>query len=309
MTTPASGARTRVAYIAEVTPGTTPATPAFQNMRVTGAGIRTNKTTKAVAEIDPTLNVRDEPELSQSGSAAYNFALTYGSFDDIIANVLGSSWSTNAINNSNGQATMTFEETLDLNGSLSFSRLTYGLVDSFSLSAQVGSEINGSFNVVGQKETLATAIISSATYTAANTKAVMAPGLGVAALSVGSLSAPKVKGIKFDIKRNLRPRFVLDSLYPDSFGQASVDVTGTIDLYFAANAHYQAVLDHGGGALSFNLGTVTTEKYTVSMPNIVFLDGARQVGGTTSDVMVSIPIRATKDPSALYSIGLTRAVA
>ena len=267
MTTPASGARTRVAYIAEVTSGTTPTTPSILNLRVTGAGIRTNKSTKAIAEINPDLNVRDEVEVTQSASAAYNFALNYGSLDDIIANVLGNSWTTNAISNGNGQAAMTFEETLDLNGSLSFSRLTYGLVNDLSLNVQAGAEISGSFNVVGQKETLATAIISGATYTAANAKAVMAAGQGVAALSIGSLTTPKVKGIKFDIKRNLRPRFVVDSLYPDSFGQSLVDVTGSIDLYFAANAHYQAVLDHGGGALAFTMGTVTNEKYTVSMPN------------------------------------------
>ncbi len=309
MTTPASGARTRVAYIPEVTPGTTPATPTFLNMRVTGAGIRTNKSTKAIAEINPDLNVRDEPQVSQSASAAYNFALNYGSLDDIIANVLGSSWATNAIGNSNGMPTLTFEETLDLNGALSFSRLTYGLVNDLSLNVQAGAEISGSFNVVGQKETLATAIISGATYTAANAKAVMAAGLGVGALSIGSLTAPKVKGIKFDIKRNLRQRFVVDSLYVDSFGQALVDVTGTLDLYFASNAHYQAVLDHGGGALAFTLGTVTGEKYTVSMPNIVFLDGARQVGGTTSDVMVSIPFRALFNSGTSNSISITRAVA
>lgn len=310
MALPASSARVRVAYIAEVTPGTTPATPGFNIMRVTGAGIRTNKKTQAIRELRTDANVMAEVQTSQSASAQYQFALSYASFDDIIAAALRSTWTTNVVKNGTSLASFTFEEMGDNNGSNTFSRLTYGLIDQFSLDIPAEGAITGSFNVVGQKEALATAAISGATYTAANTKTPMAAGLSVASLSLASLSTPKVKRMTLDIKNSLRQRFVVDSLYPDSFGHDLIDVSGTIEMYFPDNTAYQKVLDHGGGALAVTLGQVTSEKYTLSLPTITFLDGARQVGGTNNDVMVNIPFRATgSDNSSNPSIQITRAVA
>lgn len=310
MALPASSARVRAAYIAEVTPGTTPSTPAFQIMRVTGAGIRTNKKTAAIRELRTDANVMAEVQQSQHATAAYQFALSYGSFDDIIAAALRSTWSTNVVKNGTTLASFTFEEMGDNNGTNTYSRLTYGLIDTFSLDVPAEGNITGSFGVIGQKEALATSAIASATYTATNTKTPMASGLSAGSLSVASLSTPKVHRVTLDIKNGVRPRFVIDSLYPDSFGHDLMDVTGTIEVYFVDNTAYQKVLDHGGGSLAVTLGSVTGEKYTISLPTITFLDGARQVGGTSNDVMVSIPFRATgSDNSSNPSIQITRAVA
>lgn len=309
MATPASAAQTRVAYIAEVTAGTTPSSPAFQVLRATGAGIRTNKSTEAVRELAADENVRDEIQVGQRGSAAYNFALSYGTLDDIIAAALRGTWATNVVVNGVTEQSFTFEETLDLNGSKSYSRLTYAVVDTFALDVSAQKGITGSFALIGQKETLATSILSSATYVAANTKQPMAAGVSVASLSVASLSAPKVNKLTLNIARGVYANEVIDNLYPDSFGRGLCDVTGSLDLYFVANAHYQAVLDHGGGALSFNLGQTTNEKYTFSLPSIVFLDGVRQIGGANGAVMVSIPFRAKYNAGIGGSIQITRAVA
>ncbi len=304
-TLPAS-AVTRCAYVAESTWGTTPSSPAFQVMRVTDAGIRTNTQTKVIQELATDRNVRDEVETFQGGSAAYKFALSYGSTDDILAAVCHGTWQTDVLVNGTTRTSFTFEETLQLNGALSFSRLTGGMIDSLDLNIASESEISGGFNVKGQKETLDTAILSSATYTSANSKQVMSTGVSVASLAVASLTTPKVKSLSLQIKNNLRDRPTIDSLYSDPFGEGLIDVTGTMELYFAANAHYQAVLDHGGGDLSFTLGQTTGEKYTFDLPGIVFLDGARNVGGVNNDVMISVPWRAKYTSSK--SLQITRAV-
>lgn len=305
----ASAVRTRVAYIAEVTSGTTPATPAFTTLRVTGAGIQTNKKTTPIREIRSDLNVPDEIESAQSAAAAYSFALSYGTFDDIMAAVLRSSWSSDVVKNGTSRTTFTFEETLNFIGSLGFSRVTYGIVDTFSLDITAEREITGNFNVVGMKEELDTAIIASATYTAVNANPVMSAGNSVAALSVASLTTPKIRRVMFEVKNGTRIQPVVDSLYPGGFGDDLMDVTGTIEVYFDGNAAYQKVLDHGGGALSITIGNASGSKYTIAFPTIVFLDGKRQVGGTSSDVMVSIPFRAKgSDNSSNPSISITRAV-
>lgn len=310
MTLPSS-ARLRTAYVAESVPGTTPATPTFLMLRVTQAGLRTEKTTRAVQEIVSDLNLRSEVQTFQKASATYNFALSYASFDDILQYSLYSgAWQTNVITNGTTETTFTIEETADIGGgSFLYDRATNCIIDHLTLDISAQQEVTGSFSVFGMKEVLDTAIISGSTYTAPNNKQVMAAGAGVASLSVLSLATPKVRKVSLDVKNNLRDRPVVDSLYTSSFGRGLTDITGTIDAYFDANTTYQKVLDHGIGALSFTVGTVTAEKYTFSMPQCQFLNGARQVGGTGNDIMISIPFRAVFDTGISGSIRITRAVA
>jgi len=310
MALPASVARTRVAEIIEVTNGTTPTTPVFQNLRVTGAGLRSNKGTAPIRELRSDANVIAEVQTAQWATGAYNFALSYGSFDDIFSSALRNTWSTNVLKNGTSIISMTFEETLDHNGSSTYARVPYALVDTLSLQIDAEKEVTGSFGLIGQKLVVDTAIASGATYTATNTKMPMAAGLSVAALSVLGLSTPKVKGLKLDIKNGIRRRHVVDSLYPDSFGYDLMDVTGSVDIYFDSNAALTQVLNHGTGSIAATIGQTTNEKYTISLPVVQFLDGVRQLGGTNADVLMSIPFRATgSDNSSNPSISITRAVA
>ncbi|WP_238258576.1 phage tail tube protein, partial [Methylobacterium gnaphalii] len=90
----ASGSTRRIAYVPETVFGTTPATPSFKTFRATGGGPRTNKTTGTSDEIQADRNVRDEYQLGQDVSGAYNFELAYGNLDDLLEGVLFSTWST-----------------------------------------------------------------------------------------------------------------------------------------------------------------------------------------------------------------------
>lgn len=300
---------TRVAYIAETTFGTTPSTPTFQVLRTTNAGLATNKLTGTSQDLRADGNVPDEFLLGMDVEGSYNFELSYGTLDDILAGALAAPWATNVLKNGMTPKFFTFEETIELGTTDSFSRFVGCMVDSFSLDITARQAITGSFGLIGKSETLATSIISGATYTAANTKAVMTAAASVGALTVGSISpAPLVRRVQLQINRNLRRRAVVDSLYTTEPGVGRCDVTGTIEAYFASNALYQAVLDHDSIALEMTLGTVTSEKYTIEIPVAKLGSGRRVVGGNGSDIMVNIPFRALYSSSDAASIIVTRAV-
>ncbi|MBN8958581.1 MAG: phage tail protein [Rhizobiales bacterium] len=160
------------------------------------------------------------------------------------------------------------------------------------------------------EETLASAIVSGATYTAPNDNEIMVAGVSVGGLAVAGLSpVPKLRKVTLNIEQNIRKRPTINSLYTEEFGWGFLDVTGTFEAYFESGALYQEVLDHGGGALSLTLGQTTAEKYTIDLPAVRFLDGERQVGGNEDDVMVSVPFRARYDGTETASIKITRAVA
>lgn len=305
----ANGAGTRVAYVAETTYGITPEDPAFKTFRTTTGNLRTNKSTGVSDERQSDRNIRDEFLLGLDGAGSYDLDLTYGTLDDLLEGAMMGTWATNVLKNGTTPKSFTFEETLELGATDSFSRFTGVMVNSLSLNIASRAAVTASLDLMAQKETLATAIVAGATYVPPGPDPVSTASANVASLVVGAISpAPKVRSLSFQFANNLRTRPVVGALYSEEFGAGRFDVTGTLEAYFESNDLYQAVLDHGGGALSLTVGNATTKKYSLLFPKIIFLNGERQVGGNSDDSMVSIPFRAVYDATEACSVKITRAV-
>lgn len=304
----ASGSEVRVAYVAEASWGVTPATPSFKTIRATNGGLRTNKQTGTSEERQADRNVRDEFLLGLGASGNYAAELTYATFDEWFEAALCGTWTADVLKNGTARRSFTVEETLELGATDSFSRFTGATVGGFTLGLTAREKATLGWDWMAKQEMLATAIVAGATYAAPNTNDVMTASKSVAALTLSTGSA-KVRSLQMQVSNNLRERPVVGSVYSEEFGVGRFDVTGTIEAYFESNALYQAVLDHGSGALSFTIGEVTDEKYAFLLPRIRFGDGSRVIGGTNDDVMVSIPFRGLFDPTEACSIKITREVA
>jgi hypothetical protein len=306
----ASSAGARIAFVAESTFGTIPTSPTFQVARVTGGGLRTTKTTGKSNELQADRNVRDEFLLGLDASGSYPFELTYGSLDAIMEAALFGAWSANVLKNGVTRRSFTIEETLELGATDSYHRFSGAMINTLSLDITAKQAVTGAIGVMAKQESLGTGILAGSVYTAANIRTPMTAAASVGALSVASLSpAPKIRRITFEANNNLRARPVIGSPYSEEFGEGDCDVTGSIEAYFDSQALYSAVLAHGGGALVMTIGHVSGEKYTVNFPNIVFLDGVKQIGGNNDDVMVNVPFRAKYDSVSGASMSITRAVA
>ncbi|MGQ4273397.1 phage tail tube protein [Terrihabitans sp. B22-R8] len=306
----ASSSEARIARVVETAFGITPATPTFITSRVTGGGLRTNKATATSDELRADRNVTDEAMVGQDVAGSYPFELSYGSFDDLFEGALFGAWNNNVLKNGVARKFFTFEETLELGATDSFSRFSGCMVNTMSLAIERRGKVTGSFGLMGQKETLASAIVTGATYTPASAEPIMNSSSHVLALNVsGAAAQPKVANLNFEVNNGLRTRAIVGSLYSEEFGAGRCEVTGTLEAYFESNELYQRVLDHGGGALSATIGAAANKKYAFLFPKIIFGDGARQIGGNGDDVMMSIPWRAVFDPAEACSIKITRAVA
>lgn len=305
----ASGSGRQIAYTAESAYGTVPATPTWKVLRSTGGSLRTNKSTVVSDEIRADRNVSDELQTAQDVTGSYNFELSYGTLDDLLEAALCGTWATNVLKNGTVQRSLSFEERLDMGGgAFSFSRFDGCQVNSLSLSLNARERITGSVDLMGQSEALDTAIVTGATYTAANSKAIQTTSTGVASLLVGG-SAIKIRQMSLQVANNLRTRPLVGSLYTDSLGYGRCDITGSLMAYFESNALYQQALDHGAGAISFTVGSVANEKYAFSLPICRLLNPERAPGGNTDDVMVTIPFRAIFDSASGAEMTITRAVA
>lgn len=305
----ASTSLSRVAYVPETTWGTTPSTPVFQIFRRTSGEMRTRKTTGVSEEVTDNRNVREEFLLGKDPEGSFDFELSYGTLDDFLAAALQGAWSANVLKVGAVRQPFTIEQRLTVASDSLFARFTGCEVDTLNLTFPARGKCSGSVGFKGQTEALDTSIVTGATYTAANTNAVMT-GISAASMAVAGLSpAPVVRSVSLAISNGLRVRDQLGSAYTDQFGSGMCEITGQLDAYFTSNALYQKVLDHGGGAISFTIGGVANEKYTINIPSARFLNGSRTLGGRNDDVMVSIPFRAENDASSASSLVITRAVA
>lgn len=305
----ATGANRRVAYVAETAYGETPTTPAFKTLRTTGGGLRTNKSTTTSQEIQADRNIRDEIMTGMDVNGSYPFELSYGSFDDILEAALFNSWSTNVLKNGTTRKSFTVEEMLTVAGVENYRRFTGVMVDGLSLSISSREIVTGSIDLLGVKETLASAPVAGATYAAAASSPVMSSSASVASLAITGLGAsPAVKSLSLDFKNNLRNRPLVGNVYSDELGEGMFDATGQMEVYFSSNALYQHVLDHDTGSVSFDLGLLVGSKYTFLLPKVIFGNGEVKAGGQNEDVLVSMPIRAVFDPTEACSIKITRAV-
>lgn len=304
----ADGSQTRIAVVAETTYGTTPSTPTLKVLRARGSSLRADKTVVTSEEIRADRNVADEILVGMGASGGIDFELSYGTLDDLLSGALCADWATNVLKNGVTPKFFTVEETIEAGVTDTYSRFTGMMVDRFSMDLTSRAIVKGSVSFKGKQQSLATSAISGATYTAANTKAIQAAPGGIASLNVASLS-PRVRSLSLEINNNLRERPVIDSLYSEQLGLGQCSVTGEIEMYFESNAVLQAVLDHGSGALSFTVGSVTNEKYTFLIPKIIFGNGAMGERNNTSDVMVRVPYRGVFDTTEAASIKITRAVA
>lgn len=306
----ASGSGVRVAYVPELVFGTTPVTPAFKPLRVTSGGLRTNKSTGTSNERRPDRNVADEFELGQDVTGTLDFEMTYGSMDDMIADILFSEWDNDVIKNGVTPKFFTLEETIPVGAVEYYSRFSGCMANTMSLNIAAREEVKGQIGFMGTMETPSDAALVDATYTDPSTTPIMTASANVANFAVtGLTNMPPVRSLTLELNNNLRARPSVGTKYSAEFGAGRFDLTGTLNAYFANNALYERVLAHGGGAISFVMGNAAGEKYRVTLPKIIFGDGERAIGGSNDDVMINLPFRAVFDPTEACTLKIERAVA
>jgi len=249
----ASTSKSRVAYIAESSYGTTPATPTFKTFRRTSGQMAHNKGVIESREINLDRNIREVYQVAHDVAGTYEFEASHETLEDFIEGALMSAWSTNSATVGNTQFPFTIEETIDLGGG-SFSYLRYlgCLIDRLELSVNARGAMTGSVSFIGQQmQDPATSIISGATYTAANAEAIYTADT-VASLVIHSLSpVPVLKSFNISIENNIRLREQIGSLYTLQPGEGQCKISGNFEAYYPSGALKQAILDHDSGEISF----------------------------------------------------------
>lgn len=291
-----SSSQTRVAYVAESTYGTTPATPTLLIQRFVSESLNANIENIVSNEIRSDRNVADLIQVGQNAGGNVDFELSYGSFDNWLESVMYNTWSTNVLKNGNTQKAFTIEKTFEAGATDQYHRFTGCVANTLSLSIRAAQIVTGSFGFLAKGFSSAQTAISGSSYTAANTNDVINAASNFASLAVtGVTGSPEITALDLNITNNLRQQQVVGSIDSRGLGTGRFEVTGSMTAYFENEELYELFLNGTAADLTFELGGASSKKYEFVIGNLKFETGRVVAGGNDQDVMVELTFRGLYD--------------
>jgi hypothetical protein len=287
--------QTRLASVVESTYGTTPSTPVFLNKRFVSESLNANIENIVSNEIRADRNVTDLIQVGADGGGSVDFELSYGTFEDWLESLMFGAWSSNILKNGITQKSFTIEKTFEGGATDQYHRFTGCVANELSLAIQAKQVVTGSFGFIAKGASTGQAIISGATYTAANSNPVINAAVNFASLAMTGVTSPELTAINLKITNNLRRQAVVGSIDARGIGTGRFEVTGEIMAYFTNASMYDLFLAGTASSLTFALGGASTKKYLFELANIKFEKGEIVAGGNDQDVMAKMTFRALYD--------------
>jgi len=306
----ATGARHSMGAIAEVTFGTTPGTPAFTDIRHTGASPGMSKSALESAEIRPDRQIVHFRHGNKSIAGDVPFELSYGTFDDFLEAVMCGTWDIGVPSAGIDQLqvgvtrrSFTLERHFANLDAPEWHRYTGMQLNNFSLSVAPDSIITGSFGFIGQDQSIGTAILSGATYPAATTTEPFDSFSGT--ITEGGSAIAIVTSVEMTLENGLNPLFVVgsDVTLEPSIGKSRV--TGTMTAFFQNSDLLNKFINETSSSLVFVLQDQAGNTYDFTFPNIIYTGGQPDVEGE-GEVTIALPFTALYDSTEGSNLTIER---
>lgn len=209
--------------------------------------------------------------------------------------------------NGTNQKSFTIEKNFaDIGQTLTYKGMT---PDKLSLKLASGSILEGSLDFKGKDASRQVGSLLHATVTNSTSNAVMNGVNNVVNILEGGsvLAGTFIKSLTIDIGNNLRALDGIGFLGSVAVASGTIDVSGSIEFYFADGTIYDKFLQNSSSSLSFRVNDSAGNGYVVTMPNIKYSGGKVTAGGINQDVMVSMNYTAIRDAVSGSSIIIDRA--
>lgn len=299
------------AVIAEVTMGTTPATPAFKLLR----DIRVSGSPQRSASRSPERRSDRMAASMTSGLFTFPKAIELpfvrdAASDILLTSVLCADWSTNVLKNASTKMPFTLEEKYEGGATDPYRRLAGCLADSLSLSFRNGEPGQMSFSIRAMAETAATSAIASSTYAAPTPAYDPVTPADITVNSLFGLTTPKVMGLQMQITNSMREQHSWGSNSPFGLGLGLFNVEGSVQIYFQQSADYSVFMTRQTAlTLDLTIGSVANYKDQIVCGNCDVWNPDVDDPGATGDHMVTLNFLARYYASDTAAIKWTRLVA
>lgn len=170
-------------------------------------------------------------------------------------------------------------------------------VDNFNLDLK-GGILTGSVDFMGKTMTQQVASLLNATVTSSTSNPVMNSVNNIGNILEGGVAFTNtaVKEMTLPIKNQLRGKEGLGFLGNFEVGSGTLEIKGTLSVYFADAVLYQKFLTNSSSSLSFRVIDNAGNGYVITLPFIKYSDATIAGGSMNSDMMVDMNYTAMRDP-------------
>jgi hypothetical protein len=299
--------RVQLALIEESTWGTTPSTPNMDKLRITSESLGHEVETITSAELRADRNLGDVIQVNRQNTGGFEFELSYGTFDDLIAAALFSDWNANVVKNGVTRRSFSMEKALtDIDEYFIYRGM---VVSEFTLNLATRAICTGSFNFMGGASVLQQTAFAT-TYTAAPTTDVMNCMTNVASIQEGipftTLSGVFIQNLSFTVANNLRGVSAIGYSTAQDIAYGKCDITGNLSLYFTDDRLYDKFMANTATALFFKMQDVAGNYYLFEFPKVKFASESIPTPGQDQDVIENLTWRALYDSGIGAQVRITR---
>lgn len=306
--TVADGSQVRLAYVPEVTIGTTPATPSFKTIRYVTSDIQVDKQTDTPDEVRADGNRTAPVDVGRNVTGTINTLLSYGTYDDWFSWLFRKAWATDVLINGVSPLAGTFEEFYEQGATDTFLGYQGVRMNTLDLDMTAKQSVKANWGIMGLRGTTPrTAIISGATYAAPSTTEVFNSALNVADLTfTGITNAPVIQKMSVKINSNIYANDAVGMYETYSHGLGLFDVDGSIDAYFETKDTYEAILNHSTVGLAWTIEDAAGNSYLMEIPSNKLMKGGPSKPGNGKAVMVTVPFKAFVNAGIGATMRITR---
>lgn len=292
----ATGAQHEADYIAEVTFGTTPSTPAMTLIRHNSMSLGLSKESLQSDEIRSDRQIADFRHGNKAVGGDIGAELTYGEQDDFLEAALGGTWTVDTP--SAGIDQLKVGEDL---GSFTirrfFSDITQYQVftgvrfSSVAISIQPNQISTITFSTNGKD--MSTTNLVSATQNTANTNTPFS-GHEATTIEEGGSAITGVTGIEINLDNGVESAFELGT---DTTGEHIIgrsNVTGTLNAYFADQSLLDKFVAETESSVDVTLTDLDGNTLRIFIPRIKYTGGQPDVSGEGA-IIIPLPFQALYD--------------
>lgn len=294
-----SGSKVQVAYVAEVTAGTTPATP--QTITIPMVKFSAELDRNTITDPSRTANNRKRFVMpgSYKTSGSLEVALSHSQYDPLIEAALMGTWTTNVLKDGNIQKSFTFEE---WDSTLNIGRVFTGTeIDNLKISVKTDGTVSATFGLAGRAHTyVATSIDTTPTPYIAN----KIPFTGINGTITFDGVAANVTTLDLSISNSIKMVNCLMSAAPVASTNGAKTIGGSMTVMLTDATLYNKFLSGAYYALvfSFNDGT---NSYTFNLPKCA-LTKANASADSPDERLLSVDFEAVEDTTLGAIISITR---
>jgi len=307
----ASGSNHSMAYIAETTFGTTPATPVFKPLRHTGTTLGLSKDNLQSEELRSDRQIACFRHGNKQVGGDVSSELTYTDFDDFLEAATCGTWliddpalGTDRLLAGIVRRSFTIERKFgDIN---EYIRFTGCEVNSFSLTVAPNAIVTASFSMIGADQDPSNAIVTGATYGTAQGGCPFDSFSG--AILEGGSSIGIVTSVDLSIENSIEPNFVVGSKTTAGNTIGRSNATGSITAYFENTDLMNKFINETATSLEFDLVSEAGDTLKFTLPNVKYGSGQPDVSGDGS-VTISLDFQALYDAATLSNIIIERTAA